>query len=189
MKLTDVNLLLYAVDAGSPRHVEARAWLEERLSGVETFAFPVAVLLAFVRLSTQGRIFSSPLAPNEAFDIIDGWLAQPCATTVVPGERHLVLVRELLEPLGAAGNLVSDAHLAAWRSSTARNCARPTLTSAGFSAFAGRIRSRRPRSRPPRADRTRATSGTPRSRVVSRCSRRSSAPRRSRHRATPSPRP
>ena len=113
MKLTDVNLLLYAVDAGSPRHREARAWLEEQLAGVETFALPAAVLLAFVRLSTQGRIFASPLTPNEAFDIIDGWLAQPCATTVVPGERHLVLVRELLEPLGAAGNLVSDAHLAA----------------------------------------------------------------------------
>ena len=113
MKLTDVNLLLYAVDAGSPRHGEARAWLENQLSGVETFAFPAAVLLAFVRLSTQGRIFALPLAPDEAFDIIDGWLAQPCATTVVPGERHLVLVRELLQPLGAAGNLVSDAHLAA----------------------------------------------------------------------------
>ncbi len=32
---------------------------------------------------------------------------------VSPGDRHLFLVRELLEPLGAAGNLVSDAHLAA----------------------------------------------------------------------------
>jgi hypothetical protein len=73
----------------------------------------VAVLLAFVRLSTQGRIFAAPLTPNEAFDIVDGWLAQPCATTVVAGERHLVLVRELLEPLGVAGNLVADAHLAA----------------------------------------------------------------------------
>ncbi len=88
---------VYAVDVGSPRHGEARTWLEEQLSGVETFAFPVAVLLAFVRLSTQGRIFASPLAPREAFDIIEGWLAQPCATTVVPGERHLVLVRELLD--------------------------------------------------------------------------------------------
>ena len=113
MKLTDVNLLLYAVDASSPRHTAARAWLEAQLSGVETFGFPIAVLLAFVRLATQPRIFSSPFAPGEAFDVVQGWLAQPCATMVVPGERHLVLVRELLEPLGAAGNLVSDAHLAA----------------------------------------------------------------------------
>lgn len=113
MKLTDVNLLLYAVDASSPRHAAAREWLEGQLSGVETFAFPVAVLLAFVRLTTQPRIFSSPFASGEAFDVVQGWLAQPCATMVVPGDRHLILVRELLEPLGTAGNLVSDAHLAA----------------------------------------------------------------------------
>ena len=113
MKLTDVNLLLYAVDSSSPRYAAAREWLESQLSGVETFGFPVAVLLAFVRLSTQPRIFSRPLAPAEAFDVVEGWLAQPCATMVSPGDRHLFLVRELLEPLGAAGNLVSDAHLAA----------------------------------------------------------------------------
>ncbi len=113
MKLTDVNLLLYAVDASSPRHTAAREWLEAQLSGAMTFAFPLSVLLAFVRLSTQPRIFSSPFAPGEAFDVVQGWLAQPCATTVAPGDRHLALVRELLEPLGTAGNLVSDAHLAA----------------------------------------------------------------------------
>ena len=113
MKVADVNLLLYAVDSSSPRHTAAREWLEAQLSAVETFAFPVSVLLAFVRLSTQARIFSRPLTPAEAFDLVEGWLAQPCATTIAPGDRHLPLVRELLEPLGAAGNLVSDAHLAA----------------------------------------------------------------------------
>jgi len=113
VKVTDVNLLLHAVDSSSPRHAAARAWLEAQLSGVETFGLPVAVLLAFVRLSTQGRIFSRPLGPDEAFDLLEGWLAQPCATPIVPGDRHLALVRELLEPLGSAGNLVSDAHLAA----------------------------------------------------------------------------
>jgi uncharacterized protein len=113
VKVSDVNLLLYAVDSSSPRHTAARQWLEAQLSGVETFAFPVSVLLAFVRLSTQARVFASPFSPSEAFDIVDGWLAQPCATTIAPGDRHVALVRELLEPLGAAGNLVSDAHLAA----------------------------------------------------------------------------
>ncbi|RDI75510.1 PIN domain-containing protein [Gaiella occulta] len=113
MRLSDVNLLLYAVDSSSPRHAAAREWLEGQLSGVETFAFPVSVLLAFVRLATQSRIFSSPFTPGEAFDVVQGWLAQPCATTIAPGERHLLLVRELLEPHGTAGNLVSDAHLAA----------------------------------------------------------------------------
>ena len=113
MKVADVNLLLYAVDSSSARHTAARQWLEAQLSGVETFALPVSVLLAFVRLSTQARIFARPFSPAEAFDLVAGWLAQPCATTIAPGDRHLALVRELLEPLGTAGNLVSDAHLAA----------------------------------------------------------------------------
>ena len=47
MKLPDVNLLLYAFDAAAPRHDEARRWLEERLSGVETFALAWVVVLAY----------------------------------------------------------------------------------------------------------------------------------------------
>ena len=113
MKLTDVNLLLYAVDTSAPRHPAARRWLEERLSDTETFAFAWAVLLAFLRLSTNPRVFEAPLGPAEAFDIVDGWLAHPCSTVVHPTERHAVVLRELLEALGTAGNLTTDAHLAA----------------------------------------------------------------------------
>ncbi len=112
MKLTDVNVLIYAVDARAPRHERARQWLERELSGPETFAFAWPVLLAFLRLTTNPRVFSSPLAPAEALDIIDGWFAQPNTTIVHPTERHAALLREALGPLGTAGNLVSDAHLA-----------------------------------------------------------------------------
>lgn len=113
MKLPDVNLLLYAIDSSAPRHRAARHWLEEQLSGTETFAFTWSVLLAFLRLSTSSRIFAEPMAPAEAFDMVDGWLAQPCTTVVHPTERHAALLRELLEPLGTAANLTTDAHLAA----------------------------------------------------------------------------
>ena len=34
-------------------------------------------------------------------------------TVVHPTDRHAAVLRELLEPLGSAGNLVADAHLAA----------------------------------------------------------------------------
>jgi len=46
-------------------------------------------------------------------DYIDGWLNQSCATVVAPTEAHTSLLRKLLQPLGSAGNLTSDAHLAA----------------------------------------------------------------------------
>ncbi len=113
MKLTDANLLLYAVDAASPRHAQARAWLEEQLSGTETLAFAWHALLAFVRLSTNPRVFEAPLTSAEAFAFVEGWLARPNAAIVHPTERHGALLRDLLAPLGTAGNLVSDAHLAA----------------------------------------------------------------------------
>jgi len=113
MKLLDVNLLLYAVDESSPRHAQARPWVEEVLSGPETVALPWAVLLAFVRLSTRASIFAAPLDVGEALDLVDSWLEQPCTTVVHPTDRHSVVLRELLGPLGTAGNLTSDAHLAA----------------------------------------------------------------------------
>lgn len=113
MRLLDLNLLLYAMDTSSPLHDSARAWLENALSGPATVALPWAVLLGFIRISTRPRIFTSPLAPDEAMDVVDGWLAQPSVTVVHPTDRHAAVMRSLLSPLGTAGNLTSDAHLAA----------------------------------------------------------------------------
>jgi toxin-antitoxin system PIN domain toxin len=113
VKLSDVNVLLYAVDETSPRHDAARTWLEERLSGSETFAFAWSVLLAFVRLGTNARVFASPLALEEALDLVESWLGQPCATVIHPTDRHSALLQEVLGALGTAGNLTTDAHLAA----------------------------------------------------------------------------
>jgi toxin-antitoxin system PIN domain toxin len=113
VKLCDINLLLYAIDEDSARHEKAHAWLEEVLSGTEEIAFAWAVLLGFVRISTNAAAFEEPLGAQEALDYVDDWLAQPVAIVVHPTARHGSILRELLEPLGAAGNLTSDAHLAA----------------------------------------------------------------------------
>jgi toxin-antitoxin system PIN domain toxin len=71
------------------------------------------VLLAFIRLSTRSAVVERPLEVEAALDIVDSWLAQPCTTVVHPTARHAAVLRELLAPLGTAGNLTSDAHLAA----------------------------------------------------------------------------
>ncbi len=113
MKLPDVNLLLYALDETSPNHSRARPWLENVLSGTEPVGFTWPVLLAFLRLSTRSQLFANPLTPAEAFGVIEEWLAQPCALVLHPTERHLAILRGLVEPLGTAGNITSDAHLAA----------------------------------------------------------------------------
>lgn len=113
MKLPDANLLIYALDDTSPHHEASRAWLDRTLSGSETVAFAWQVLLAVIRLTTSPRIFTRPFRPDEVFDVVDGWLAQPNSTVVHPTDRHAVVLCGLLAPLGTAGNLTADAHLAA----------------------------------------------------------------------------
>lgn len=113
MKLVDANVLLYAVNEDAPKHHESRQWLDAALSGGATVGFSWIVLLAFVRLSTKSGIFPRPLTVTESFGLVEAWLAQPAAVVVEPTARHISVLVELLQAVGAGGNLVSDAHLAA----------------------------------------------------------------------------
>ena len=113
MKLVDANVLLYAINRDARQHASARHWLDEALSGGARVAFCWAVLLAFLRLSTNGRIFDEPLSVSEAITQAEDWLAQPSAVVVEPTARHLGIVQQLLAPLETGGDLVNDAHLAA----------------------------------------------------------------------------
>lgn len=113
MTLPDGNILIYAVDKGAPHHDAARRWLELQLSGTESVAFAWVALLAFIRLTTRFGIFSQPLTISEAFGYVNEWLARPPALVVHPTDRHQAIVRKLLDDSGTAGNLVTDAHLAA----------------------------------------------------------------------------
>ena len=113
MKLVDTNVLIYAVNEDAPRHIASRNWLDGALSGGATVAFAWVAVLAFIRLTTSRRLFPSPLSSREAIKQVEDWLAQQSAVVVEPTTRHLDLVSQLLEPLGTAGNLVNDAHLAA----------------------------------------------------------------------------
>lgn len=134
MRLVDLNLLLYAVDERSPRHDAARSWVEAALSGPGTVALAWIVLVGFVRLSTRAAVFEQPLTAAEALDLVDGWLARPSTTVVHPTPRHAAVLRELLEPLGTAGNLTTDAHLAAL---AIEHGAQLCSTDADFSRFPG----------------------------------------------------
>jgi toxin-antitoxin system PIN domain toxin len=83
------------------------------LSGAETVGLAWNVLVGFIRLSTRSAVVEHPYEVTEAISLVESWIAQPCATVVNPTERHASVLRELLAPLGAGGNLTSDAHLAA----------------------------------------------------------------------------
>ena len=113
MKILDLNVLIYAHDTSSPRHESCNRWLELQLGSAETTAFAWSVVIGFVRLTTNPRVVASPLAVSAALDVVRGWFEQPGATIANPTDRHLSILHDLLDSVGTAGNLVSDAHLAA----------------------------------------------------------------------------
>jgi toxin-antitoxin system PIN domain toxin len=111
--LLDANVLIYAIDEDSPHHARARAWLEQTLSSDAWVGLPWIVILAFVRVTTRSGIMRNPLTPEQALDYVDSWLQQPFVAAIGPGERHWPILSNLLRASGTAGNLTSDAHLAA----------------------------------------------------------------------------
>jgi hypothetical protein len=113
VKLLDLNLLIYAVNRDSAPHRAARAWLEDVLSGGETVVVPWIVILGFLRVTTNPRIMAKPLTPEQAMGVVDGWLSRPVVSLLNTGDEHWPILRELLGTCGAAGNLTTDAHLAA----------------------------------------------------------------------------
>ncbi len=113
MKIVDLNILLYAVNPDAPHHERIIGWWEEALNGDETIGLAWAVAVGFLRVSTNPRAFPEPLAPEGAIEHIDAWLALDVVSLVTENRDHWRTVRGLLTEAGVAGNLASDAHLAA----------------------------------------------------------------------------
>ena len=112
MFVVDTNVLLYAVHTSSIQHDSASAWLRNPGSG-ELLGLPWQSLLGFVRISTNPRVFQRPLDAAEAMRIVTAWLDHPSVVVPEPTPRHATILAGLLETSGTAGNLTSDAHLAA----------------------------------------------------------------------------
>jgi hypothetical protein len=111
--VVDVNLLLYAYNPSAEQHKKARAWLEDVLSGHEPMALSWIVILAFLRLTTNRRVFPRPLLTREAVLIISKWLERSQSVVLDPGEHHWKILQQTISAGKAAGPLLTDAHLAA----------------------------------------------------------------------------
>jgi toxin-antitoxin system PIN domain toxin len=113
VNLVDANVLIYAVNSDSVHHHRVRLWFETALSGTDPVGLTWSVLLAFLRITTRRGILERPLPVSDALAYVDSWLRQPPVELVVPGPHHWAVLRTLLTASGTAGNLTSDAHLAA----------------------------------------------------------------------------
>lgn len=113
MILVDANLLIYAYSSSFAQHGAAREWFDRQINGVAPVGLPWASLLAFLRITTNPRMFPRPLPIAKAWDQVLIWLGCETVWTPAPTERHAGVLAILLAERGVHGNLVSDAHLAA----------------------------------------------------------------------------
>ena len=111
--LPDVNVLVHAANEASPQHDESARWLARGFESPAGVALAWVSLIGFVRITTRAGIFARPLPVASALALLNHWLEQPKARVVHPGTRHAALLGRLLLTTGTAGNLTTDAHLAA----------------------------------------------------------------------------
>lgn len=113
MTLIDANVLLYAYHPRAVQHDRCRAWVEAEFSAGAAVRLPWATIVAFLRISTNPRVFERPLTTLEAEAAVSSWLALPSVAPVDPGERYWDILRDLLHRAQVTGPLVTDAALAA----------------------------------------------------------------------------
>jgi len=113
MIVPDVNILLYAYDTDAPQHPVAREWWERTLPGLRPVGLPWVTILGFIRISTHRKILDNPLRPEDSIRAVRAWLDHPSVQILTPGEHHAEILFGLLTHVGTAGDLTTDAHLAA----------------------------------------------------------------------------
>ncbi|MCU0646779.1 MAG: type II toxin-antitoxin system VapC family toxin [Gemmatimonadaceae bacterium] len=113
MIIPDINLLVTAHATQMPQHAPAREWWRTLVASEEPVALPWVVLLGFVRLMSNRRLFTTPFTVEQATDVTRDWLALPSISVLEPGPLHLELYIGLARDAHASAELVTDLHLAA----------------------------------------------------------------------------
>jgi hypothetical protein len=111
--LPDVNVLVYAHREDVADHAAYRSWFEGVINGDEAYGISELVLSGFVRVVTHAKVFNKPSPLADALAFADQLREPTNSVRVEPGMRHWDLFRRLCVEIGAKGNLIPDAYLAA----------------------------------------------------------------------------
>jgi uncharacterized protein len=106
-------VLVYAHRSDSDRHAEYRGWLEQVMNDDQAFGIADIVLTGFLRIVTHPRVFKQPTPLPQAAAFCAAIRSRPNATVLSPGQRHWQIFTDLCTEVGARGNLIPDAYLAA----------------------------------------------------------------------------
>jgi uncharacterized protein len=111
--LADVNVLVYAHREDLPQHERFSAWLREEVESGRSFGVCDASLTGFLRVVTNARVFSDPTPLDVALRFVEALRGHAGAIALSPGARHWDLFSGLCGSIGARGNDIPDAYLAA----------------------------------------------------------------------------
>lgn len=135
MILPDVNVLAYAFRREAADHERYATWLTEVAAGLDDLAIVDSVLVGFVRIVTNPRIFEDPAPTAEALRFVDvlrsAGRARPLHATEATWSAFASLAHGDRQ---VRGNLVPDAWLAAL--AVTHGC-RLATADRGFSRFPG----------------------------------------------------
>lgn len=114
MIVVDANIILYAYIDQFPQHKIAAEWIQETLStGKDSIAITWQVATAFLRISTNPRIFEVPFDIATAKACLDDLFGHPLVVLLGPTERHWKIFSDILLEHNLAGDIIMDAHIAA----------------------------------------------------------------------------
>ena len=102
MIVPDANLLLYAYDSESPSVQQARQWRAGCLNETTPAGLTHPVVFAYLRVSTNRRVFRHPLSLDEGAEEVAAWYSRRVAVTLLPDRRHHESVIALLRASGSA---------------------------------------------------------------------------------------
>lgn len=111
--LPDVNVLIYAHQDDAREHAAYLTWLEAARR-TQTLALAEPVLLGFVRIATDHRIYRAPVTAPEALTFVDALINAPRAIEIRPTDSTWSRFATICsEDRLVRGKLVPDAWLAA----------------------------------------------------------------------------
>lgn len=113
VRLVDVNVLVHAHREEMPEHGRYREVVERMLAGPSAYGMSDLVLSGALRVLTHPRVFDPPTDVATALRFVAEVRDRPNRVAVAPGPRHWQLFTGLVREVGARGNLVPDAWLAA----------------------------------------------------------------------------
>ncbi len=112
MRAIDTNVLVFAEIASSAHHGTALRLLTELAEGHRTWAIPWPCIYEFLRVVTHPRVYHPPVPVHRALDDLKSLLDSPNLVLLSETGQHRIVMHQVVERSGAAGNLVHDAHIA-----------------------------------------------------------------------------